>query len=76
MMTTIYLATACGLAVIQGGDENWVGEVCLNDSRCSALPLTRLEKELFTAGHLAMECLEATTRERRGMDCRISLSRR
>ena len=30
MRTTIYLATACGLAVIQGCDESWVGEVCLN----------------------------------------------
>jgi hypothetical protein len=33
MRTTIYLATACGLAVIQGCDESWVGEVCLNGKR-------------------------------------------
>jgi hypothetical protein len=33
MRTTIYLVTPCGLAVIQGCDESWVGEVCLNDKQ-------------------------------------------
>jgi hypothetical protein len=71
MRTTIYLATACGLAVIQGCDESWVGEVRLNDN---ALPLTELGKALFTAEHSAMECFEAAMGERLGMHCRISLS--
>ena len=74
MRTTIYLATACGLAVIQGCDESWVGEVCLNDSRSNALPLTELVMALFTAEHSAMECSEAAIGERPGIHCRISLS--
>jgi hypothetical protein len=43
MRTTIYLATARGLAVIQGCDEGWVGEVCLNDKQiqCVAADRTR-----------------------------------
>jgi hypothetical protein len=56
MRTTIYLATACGLAVIQGCDESWVGDVCLNDKQIHALPLTELVKAWFTAEHSAMEC--------------------
>jgi hypothetical protein len=73
MRTKIYLATACGLAVIQGRDESWVGEVCLNGKQIP-LPLTELEKALFTAEHSAMECLEAAMRERLGMHCSISLN--
>jgi photosystem II stability/assembly factor-like uncharacterized protein len=43
MRTKIYLATACGLAVIQGRDESWVGEVCLNGKQiqCVAADRTR-----------------------------------
>jgi photosystem II stability/assembly factor-like uncharacterized protein len=43
MRTKIYLATAGGLAVIQGRDESWVGEVFLNGKQvqCVAADRTR-----------------------------------
>jgi hypothetical protein len=49
MRTTIYLATACGIAVIHGCDESWVGEVCLNDKQIQCVAADRTRKALFTA---------------------------
>ena len=31
MRTTLYLATARGLTVVTGAEENWRGEVCLDE---------------------------------------------
>ena len=50
MRTTIYLATACGLAVIQGCDEGWVGEVCLNDKRIQCVAADRTRKGIVYCG--------------------------
>ena len=50
MRTTIYLATACGLAVIQGCDESWVGEVCLNDKHIHWVAADRTRKSIVYCG--------------------------
>ena len=50
MRTTIYLATACGLAVIQGCDESWVGEVCLNDKQIQCVVADRTLKSIVYCG--------------------------
>jgi ligand-binding sensor domain-containing protein len=50
MRTTIYLATACGLAVIQGCDESWVGEVCLNDKQIQCVAADRTRKGVAYCG--------------------------
>ena len=50
MRTTIYLATACGLAVIQGRDESWVGEICLNDKQIQCVAADRTRKGVAYCG--------------------------
>ncbi len=50
MRTTIYLATACGLAVIQGCEESWVGEVCLNDKQAQCVAADRTRKGVVYCG--------------------------
>jgi len=50
MRTTIYLATACGLAVIRGCDESWVGEVCLNDKQIQCVAADRTRKGIVFCG--------------------------
>ena len=50
MRTKIYLATACGLAVIQGRDESWVGEVCLNGKQIPCVAVDRTRKGIVYCG--------------------------
>jgi hypothetical protein len=76
MRTTIYLATACGLAVIQGGDESWVGEVSLNDKQIQCVAADRTRKGIVYCGTFGYGMFRSGDGERRGMHCRISLSRR
>lgn len=48
--TTIYLATACGLAVIKGSDGSWVGEICLNDKQIQCITADRKRKGIVYGG--------------------------
>src|SRR3984957_2244423 len=50
MRTTIYLATAGGLAVIEGCNESWTGEVCLNDKQIQCVAADRTRKGVVYCG--------------------------
>ncbi len=50
MRTTIYLATASGLAVIQGGDNDWSGEVRLSGEPVQCVATDRSRKGVVYCG--------------------------
>src|ERR1700744_6043672 len=50
MRMTIYLATACGLAVIKGCDGSWAGKVCLNDKQIQCVAADRTRKSIVYCG--------------------------
>ncbi len=62
MRATIYLATACGLAVIQGCDESWVGDVCLNDKQIQCVAADRTRKGIVYCGTLGDGMLRSSDR--------------
>jgi hypothetical protein len=62
MRTTIYLATAGGLAVIQGCDESWVGEVCLNDKQIQCVAADRTRKGVVYCGTFGNGMLRSSDR--------------
>ena len=62
MRTTIYLATACGLAVIHGCDESWVGEVCLNDKQIQCVAADRTRKGVVYCGTFGNGMLRSSDR--------------
>jgi hypothetical protein len=75
MRTTIYLATACGLAVIQGRDESWVREVCLNDKQIQCVAADRTRKGFVYCGTFGNGMFRSGDwGERLGTHCRVSLS--
>jgi hypothetical protein len=62
MRTMIYLATARGLAVIQGCDESWVGEVCLNDKQIQCVAADRTRKGIVYCGTFGDGMLRSSDR--------------
>jgi photosystem II stability/assembly factor-like uncharacterized protein len=62
MRATIYLATACGVAVIQGCDESWVGEVCLNDKLIQCVAADRTRKGVVYCGTFGNGMLRSSDR--------------
>ncbi len=50
MRTTIYQATRCGVAVIQGCDGSWLGEVCLDDKAIQCVAADPNRKDVVYCG--------------------------
>src|SRR6202021_2385255 len=73
MRTTIYLATARGLAVIQGCDESWVGEVCLNDKQIQCVAADRTRKSIVYCGTFGNGMLRSTDRGATWNELQISI---
>ncbi len=50
MRTTIYSATACGVAVIKSAGESWVGEISLNDRQIQCVAADRTRRGVAYCG--------------------------
>jgi hypothetical protein len=75
MRTTIYLATACGLAVIRGRDESWVGEVCLKDKQIQCVAADRTRKGIVYCGTLGNGMFRSCDRGANGTERDVSIRR-
>jgi hypothetical protein len=68
MKTTIYLATASGLAVIQGCDETWAGEVCLSGKQIQCVAADRTRKGVVYCGTFGNGMLRSGDRDDRDFE--------